>query len=185
MIYRKDSCIGITLFRWGRRKLELWFVLASYACVEHTHKDSDGEFFVLFGKDRFIWRKFQDYYKIGKSTYSRETQQMYNITERPYWKWYSVRADVPHGFGRGATHDIPLLGNLSPRLKSYIPGLRLSPNYSSMTNWIKWTCGDVEGYPNTPQPTNLPSDTIVFHMKDGSKIEMVFKDHELISTKKN
>ena len=91
MFHKKDSCRGITLFRFGRRKLELWFVPADYACVEHTHKDSDGEFFVVYGKGRDIWRR------IGAES------QCYDITNRNYFKWLTVRANVVHGFSPGAT----------------------------------------------------------------------------------
>jgi hypothetical protein len=105
MIHKKDSCVGITLFRLGRRKLELWYVPKDYACVEHTHKDSDGEFFVVYGKDRFIWRRHSDHKHVAGTsyTYKEERQEIYNITDRPYWKWYTVKSAVPHGFGRGAS----------------------------------------------------------------------------------
>lgn len=110
MIHHKDSCWGITLFRFGRRKLELWFVPKNYACVEHTHKDSDGEFFVLYGKGRNIWRKLIN----TKCDHFIETgsqcpicrspfTQCYNITNRTYFRWLTVKANVIHGFSVGST----------------------------------------------------------------------------------
>lgn len=96
---RKDRCIGLTLFRFGRRKLELWFVPANYACVEHTHKDSDGEFFVVYGRGRDIWRKTWPHWLSGAMCQI----EVYNITNRHYFKTYTVRANTPHGFSVGST----------------------------------------------------------------------------------
>lgn len=104
LINRKDSCWGITLFRWFRWKLELWLVPSDYACVEHTHKDSDGEFFVLYGQEREIYRRIlttkSNDYSLEFPRYYYTTQQ-YNISTRKYFKWLTVRANTPHGFSRG------------------------------------------------------------------------------------
>ena len=103
MINRKDSCVGITLFRFGRYKLELWFVPRDYACEEHTHELSSGEFFVLYGKDREIWRTVKGPWVKDYLQWRTSKREQYNISNRTYFKWLSVRAGTPHGFSRGAT----------------------------------------------------------------------------------
>ena len=121
MFHKKDSCWGVTLFRFGRRKLELWFVPRDYACVEHVHKDSDGEFFVVFGKGRNIWRTVTGIEKnIYGNMVSGLIRQMYHITDRTYFKTYTVRANTPHGFSIGTSPMIFLCW------ETYLPGRRVT-----------------------------------------------------------
>lgn len=90
MIARYGPCVGLTLFKWGRTKVELWYAPASYAVPEHTHNDSDGEFTVLWSKNREIYRVID-----GK-------RQSYIATTPQIWgRWLSVRAGTPHAFGMG------------------------------------------------------------------------------------
>lgn len=99
MLARYGPCIGLTVFRWFRWKLELWFAPAAYSPPEHTHEKSDGEFFVLFGRGRKIYRKADVPGYGGLVT----TKQEYELTGRTYFKWFSVRAGTPHGFSEGKT----------------------------------------------------------------------------------
>lgn len=92
MIARVGPCIGLTLFRWFRFKVELWFAPASYCVPEHTHNDSSSEFYILYSKNRYIYRR------IGTRIESYITR-MPGIWER----CLSVRAGTPHGFTRGKT----------------------------------------------------------------------------------
>lgn len=102
MIARYGPCICITIFRWFRWKLELCFSPADYSPPEHTHEESDGEFFVLYGRGREIWRITKDYCSPFPHVWYPVRQQ-YNLTGRKYFKWFSVRAGTPHGFSKGAT----------------------------------------------------------------------------------
>lgn len=86
-------CVGLTLYKLGRHKLELWYAPATYSPPMHSHNNSDGEFFVLYGKGRAIWK-----YPLGDCI-----ARAYNISDRTYWKWWSVRAYEQHGFSKGAT----------------------------------------------------------------------------------
>lgn len=105
MFHKKDSCRGVTLFRWFRWKLELWYVPADYECSEHTHKNSDGEFFVVCGKNREIYRK--EMQEASHWPYNEWKEycelQQYNISSRKFWKWLTVKANTPHGFSSGST----------------------------------------------------------------------------------
>lgn len=94
-------CIGITLWKWGRTKVELWWAPADYEPPEHTHEDVDGEFTILYSKNRYIYRKScprggpcgEKMVGIGDS---------YIATTPDVWgKWLSVRAGTPHAFKRG------------------------------------------------------------------------------------
>lgn len=108
IIQHKDSCWGFTLFRFGRRQLQIWFVPADYACEEHTHQDSDGEFFVVYGKGRNIYRNVisEDCLTQRSSdwpVWDSHFKQQYNISTRKYFKWFTVKKNTPHGFSRGSS----------------------------------------------------------------------------------
>lgn len=86
----KDSCFAFTLFKFGRYKVELWYAPHNYQTVEHTHNNSSGEFYVLYAKNRLIYR-----------IVNKEKQ--FYIVNFPQClkKFLSVRAGVPHSFYRG------------------------------------------------------------------------------------
>lgn len=102
MFHKKDSCRGITLFRWFRWKLEFWYVPKDYECKEHTHKDSDGEFFIVYAKDREVYRTFYKPF-IPWWGMTLVDRQQYNTFKRNYFKCYTVRANTPHGFSKGSS----------------------------------------------------------------------------------
>lgn len=89
------QCIGLTLWRLGRHKLELWWAPSNFSTPEHIHEHSDGEFFVIYGSGRKIWRRI--------SMPGRNYVEGYDIADRKYWKWFSVRAGTPHAFSCGRT----------------------------------------------------------------------------------
>ena len=60
-----------------------------YATPEHAHDLSDGEFLVLYGKKRTIWRVVDG------------IVESYQLTGKFKWKWFTVRAGTPHGFSCG------------------------------------------------------------------------------------
>lgn len=90
MIARYGPCWGLTLFRWGRLKVELWFSPADYSPLEHTHDDSDGEFMVLWSRNREIYRLING----QREAYIANTPEVWG-------RWFSVRAGTPHSFGKG------------------------------------------------------------------------------------
>lgn len=92
MIARYGPCVGVTLFRLFRWKLELWFAPADYATPEHTHENSDGEFTILWAKNRMIWKRVDGVMKA------------YRAHVPSCWgKFLTVRAGEVHAFGEGAT----------------------------------------------------------------------------------
>lgn len=83
-------CVGFTLLRCGRRKVELWYAPADYATPEHTHDNSSGEFTILYSKNRRIYRR------IGT-----KTDAYIANTPEAWGRFLSVRAGTPHAFSKG------------------------------------------------------------------------------------
>lgn len=50
MIERHGKCIGIKLFRWGRRQLELWFCPGGEVIGNHVHKNINVDMMILGGR---------------------------------------------------------------------------------------------------------------------------------------
>ena len=109
MIARYGPCIGITLFRWGRRKVEIWYSPADYATPLHSHNDSSTEFTILWARNRRIWRR------IGNLTESYTAH-----TPRVWGKFLSVRAGVLHAFGKGTAPMIWLA------FETWNPGVKVT-----------------------------------------------------------
>lgn len=49
MIIRHQGCTGITLFRWGRRKLELWLIPEMHYIQPHIHQYIDSTLIFIWG----------------------------------------------------------------------------------------------------------------------------------------
>lgn len=90
MIARYGPCMGITLFRWFRWKIELWYAPADFSPPPHTHENCSGEFTILYAKNRRIWRKVGD----------RIDSYIANFPS-VLGKFLSVRAGTPHSFDKG------------------------------------------------------------------------------------
>lgn len=87
---RYGPCRGVTIFRLGRFKAELWFAPKWYAPPEHTHDNSDGEFTILWARNRPIYRVVNGH------------RQWYTArTPRDWGRFLSVRAGTPHAFLKG------------------------------------------------------------------------------------
>lgn len=83
---------GITLWKIGRTQVELWWAASDYSPPKHIHEFHDGEFMVLYGGKRYIWRRFENGVENG-----------YVLDGKFKWKWFSVRANTLHGFSKGET----------------------------------------------------------------------------------
>jgi hypothetical protein len=79
LINKYERCRGLTLFKWGRKRMELWYIPPGYKIIEHTHPDENVELMFIFGKTRFFRR---DIYT-GKIDYV--------ITN---WKYFAKRFTV-------------------------------------------------------------------------------------------
>ena len=49
MIRRYKRCVGLALFRWNRRQLEIWFCPAGTEIEPHTHPHIDSTIRLLWG----------------------------------------------------------------------------------------------------------------------------------------
>lgn len=49
LVHRHGRCVGITLFRWGRHKLELWFCKEGEVIESHVHENIHSKIVVLLG----------------------------------------------------------------------------------------------------------------------------------------
>ena len=99
MIARRGPCLGITVFRWRRFKVELWFAPADYAPPEHVHRYSSSEFLILFARRRRIFRRVETPKGLRTDQYVADTRKL------PWWKFrtLSVRYGVRHAFCKGAS----------------------------------------------------------------------------------
>ncbi len=83
-------CWCLTVFRFGRRKVELCYAPADYEPPEHSHPNSDGEFLILWARNRPIYRR------VGQRV------DAYTANVPPWrFKTLSVRAGTPHAFKKG------------------------------------------------------------------------------------
>lgn len=57
IINRYGPCVGVTLFRFRRLNIELWYCPANYTIVEHKHPSMDIELVLLFGWTTFMRRE--------------------------------------------------------------------------------------------------------------------------------
>ena len=111
------KAIGITLWRWNRKKIELWYSPADYSPKEHAHDGCSGEFTILWAKNRRIYRKTKPVLESGATRdqfgnvsgiYSKITgytigpKDSYIANTPQVWgKWLTVPAGVPHKFDTG------------------------------------------------------------------------------------
>ena len=49
LVHRHNRCVGITLFKWGRKKLEVWFCPKDEEIEDHVHRHIDSVIVLLFG----------------------------------------------------------------------------------------------------------------------------------------
>lgn len=53
---RHEKCFGITLYRFGRYRAEIWFCAPLYNIVEHSHFEEDVELMHIYGDTKFTRR---------------------------------------------------------------------------------------------------------------------------------
>lgn len=52
MILRHGRCLGLRLFRWGRKQLEIWFAPKDERIESHIHQTMDSKIVLLVGR---VW----------------------------------------------------------------------------------------------------------------------------------
>ena len=60
ILNRYDSCRGLTLFKWGQLRVEVWYCPAGYTIIEHSHPSEDVELMYVFGSTTFYRRDIRD-----------------------------------------------------------------------------------------------------------------------------
>lgn len=121
--------IGMALWKWNRKKIELWWSPADYSPQEHAHDGCSGEFTILWAKNRRIYRKtkwetksicvdgvlgIEHKLAVGpKDEYIANTPQVWG-------KWLTVPAGVPHKFDAGESMMIWLV------VETWKPGYNMS-----------------------------------------------------------
>lgn len=109
-VTRYEGALGITLWRWNRKKVEIWFAKKDYSPQEHAHDGCDGEFMVLYSKNRRIYRKTMGDKPEWSSDYNcwmiprfeiHEGDEYIANTPQVWGKWLTVPAGVPHKFDTG------------------------------------------------------------------------------------
>lgn len=50
MILRHGRCLGLRLFRWGRKQLEVWFAPMDERIEGHCHTQFDSKIVLIFGR---------------------------------------------------------------------------------------------------------------------------------------
>lgn len=109
-------CPCLTLYRFGRYKAELCYAPADYEPPEHVHENSDGEFLILWARNRPIYRKTRkelewsdnlETWVIPSEEYEIGAKDSYVANVPPFrFRTLSVRAGVPHAFRKG---DSPMI----------------------------------------------------------------------------
>lgn len=51
---KHEGCFGITLFRWVRTNIEIWYCPRGYTIKPHSHNEEDIELIYLFGRTKFF-----------------------------------------------------------------------------------------------------------------------------------
>lgn len=83
LIRRHESCVGLLLFSYRQRTVELWYCPARYMIKEHSHPDEDIELAYLFGRTTFYRRREP-----------LDREQWF----RPSWWNFCSRFSVPAGW---------------------------------------------------------------------------------------
>lgn len=111
------GAIGLTLWRWKRKKVELWWASKHCSPPEHAHDGCSGEFTILWARNRRIYRKTfpvvesgvtRDKFGHATGIYSKITgysvggDDSYVAHTPGVWgKWLTVPAGTPHKFEQG------------------------------------------------------------------------------------
>lgn len=89
LLNRHEKCIGLTIFKWGQRRAEIWYCPAGYIIQEHCHPAQNVELMYLFGSTTFyrrnLWNNSENSLKCGWKTFCRR------FTVRNFHAhWFSV-----------------------------------------------------------------------------------------------
>lgn len=87
MVQRFKDCLGITLFKMGRIKVELWIVPPKFRIEEHTHPSQDIKIMYLWGNATFF-----------RNDYIIHQYKSFNVSLRRIFKCFTVMHYHNHYF---------------------------------------------------------------------------------------
>lgn len=109
LINRHGPCIGICLWKWKQKFIQLWIIPPSYVIEPHSHDDEDIELMYLWGETTF-------YRQICKS---EDIEQFKPSIDYDIGKRFTVPAGAAHWFKTTTTKLIFV--NFSTFLKGKRP----------------------------------------------------------------
>jgi len=78
LINKHENCIGLTLFKWNQRRIEIWFCPSGYQIEEHSHPSEDVELVYIFGNTIFFRRNLLNgKYEEGKPKFLQKFTVMH------------------------------------------------------------------------------------------------------------
>lgn len=100
LMMRYGPCRGITLFKLGRRKIELWIIPRGYTIPEHSHNNEDIELMLLAGDGTELFRREPYYDDVSgiKVGYSEHRDNHTARFPKDFCRKFSIPAGFAHGF---------------------------------------------------------------------------------------
>lgn len=86
---RHGPCRGITLWKRGKKRVELWVIPANYSIVPHSHPSEDVELMYLFGDAVFYRHNFEYGVEEFKPKWFRDVGRKFSV-KWFHTHWFSV-----------------------------------------------------------------------------------------------
>jgi quercetin dioxygenase-like cupin family protein len=93
IVNRYGPCVGLTLWKWGRTKVELWLVPAGYVIPPHSHPSEDIELMLVKGNGTYL-------YRVNEET--NVTDAIVCKFPRHFGRRFTIPAGFVHGFSVSA-----------------------------------------------------------------------------------
>jgi len=91
IIDRHEGCVGIRLYRFGRKSAQIWFCPAGYKIERHSHEEQDIELMFFCGDAKFFRLVKHD------SVWNREETKEVKGLGNPF-KTFTIPAGTIHWF---------------------------------------------------------------------------------------
>lgn len=90
LLNHHEKCLGIVLFKWRQRFVQLWLCPSGYKIQKHSHPEEDIELMYIFGSSVF--------YRLTSSYVFTEYQESYKPKWYHIFRCFSVPAGTIHWF---------------------------------------------------------------------------------------
>lgn len=94
---RYEKCIGLTLLRFWKWNVELWYCPSGYRIKPHSHPNEHIELMYVFGRTTF-YRVINWTTPTAFGPFSGETQQSYTPKWYHFGRRFTVRPGIVHWF---------------------------------------------------------------------------------------